>query len=198
AKPATGQLGDAVQVLDNPQGAAYTAVIPAGKFGTMRGTVTAVATQGNGTQFNINFSGLPSTGGPFLYHIHVNPIPSNGSCASTLAHLDPYIRGEATPCVPEFPETCQVGDLSGKHGKPNATTFNATYIDPYVSLIDGQGAFFGNRSFVIHLADKTRIACANFFPIDNLPSEPSASGFPYGPSNSSSTTAPTFSVPVPP
>jgi hypothetical protein len=29
-------------------------------------------------------------------------------------------------------------------------------------LQEGLGAFFGNRSFVVHFANMTRIACANF------------------------------------
>jgi hypothetical protein len=33
-------------------------------------------------------------------------------------------------------------------------------------MTPGMGSFFGNRSFVIHMADKTRIACANFLPAD--------------------------------
>jgi len=80
-----------------------------------------------------------------------------------LAHLDPFIRGEATPCNPEAPATCQVGDLSGKHGAADSgTTFEDTYVDPYVSLKEGPGSFFGNRSIVLHFANKTRITCANF------------------------------------
>jgi hypothetical protein len=39
-----------------------------------------------------------------------------------------------------------------------------SYADPYVSLVDGVGAFFGNRSFVIHFANTTRYVCANFRP----------------------------------
>jgi len=32
----------------------------------------------------------------------------------------------------------------------------------YASLVPGIGAFFGNRSIVIHYANSTRLACANF------------------------------------
>jgi hypothetical protein len=44
------------------------------------------------------------------------PVEADGNCTKTLAHLDPFIRGEVTPCMKERPETCQVGDLAGKHG----------------------------------------------------------------------------------
>ena len=55
--------------------------------------------------------------GPFGYHIHDQPVPESGDCAATLAHLDPYRRGQAVPCNSTEPQTCEVGDLSGKHGK---------------------------------------------------------------------------------
>jgi hypothetical protein len=37
-----------------------------------------------------------------------------------------------------------------------------SYTDPYVSLVPGAPSYFGNRSFVIHYANTTRYACANF------------------------------------
>ena len=118
-----------------------------------------------------------------VYHIHVAPVPADGNCTATLGHLDPWLRGETPACDPTHPETCQVGDLSGKYGvagKGNMSTFSASYTDPYVSLTPGLGAFFGNRSFVIHFANKTRLACANFNwvgsqPASNLSSTGTAS-----------------------
>ena len=118
-----------------------------------------------------------------MYHIHAAPVPADGNCTGTLAHLDPYIRGEVSPpfsptkqphlthsqtpaCDPKLPQTCQVGDLSGKHGSINTTTvgdhYTANYVDNYPATVPGIGAFFGNRSIVIHFANKTRITCANF------------------------------------
>lgn len=83
---------------------------------------------------------------------------------ATLAHHDPFIRGADTPCDPDAPETCEVGDMSGKHGGIAAgeKNFVDSYVDLYESTKPGIGAFFGNRSVVIHAADKSRIACANF------------------------------------
>jgi len=105
-----------------------------------------------------------------VYHIHDQPVPANGNCTATLAHQDPFVRGEDTPCDAAKPATCQVGDLSGKYGKPNGTTFSASYNDAYAALVPGLGAFFGNRSIVVHFANKTRISCANFVPISAAPS----------------------------
>jgi hypothetical protein len=102
-----------------------------------------------------------------VYHLHVDPVPEDGNCSKTLAHLDPVARGEATPCDKTKPESCQVGDLSGKHGSIQSDPFEAHYLDLYASTKEGIGAFFGNRSIVIHYANKTRLTCANFAMVDN-------------------------------
>lgn len=113
----------------------------------------------------IHVNGLVVLTSPKVYHIHDQPVPESGNCTDTLAHLDPYQRGEMPACDPTIPATCQVGDLSGKHGKVElngSDTFTATYLDNFASTVDGIGAFFGNRSFVLHFANTTRITCANF------------------------------------
>ncbi|GKT48318.1 cell surface Cu-only superoxide dismutase ARB_03674 [Colletotrichum spaethianum] len=168
AAQTTGELGDATTV-SNPAGVVYEAVLPEKPFfkagsldGNVQGSIVAVtAPDGKGVQFKVQFSNLPKEGGPFTYHLHVDPVPEDGNCTKTLAHLDPFIRGEATPCDASKPETCQVGDLSGKHGKVTGD-YEKTYVDPYLSIVEGPGSFFGNRSFVFHFANKTRISCANF------------------------------------
>ncbi|KAK5285602.1 hypothetical protein LTR16_004504, partial [Cryomyces antarcticus] len=129
----------------------------------VRGQVIATAAEdGTGVAFVVTFSGLPTSGGPFIYHVHDQPVPTSGNCTGTLAHLDPYVRGETPACDATQPATCQVGDLSGKHGKINDTIFMASYKDLYTSTVPTIGAFLGNRSIVIHYANKTRISCANF------------------------------------
>ena len=92
----------------------------------------------------------------------MNPVSGDGNCTETLAHLDPYIRGEDPPCNGNLTQTCQVGDLAGKHGKIDRDPYEATYTELYASTAEGIGAFFGNRSFVVHFSNKTRISCANF------------------------------------
>ncbi|KAF2088705.1 Cu,Zn superoxide dismutase-like protein, partial [Saccharata proteae CBS 121410] len=163
ASAQTGQLGDAQVFSDNPAGVAYQAVFPSSDKNSVRGSVVASSVgNGQGVQFQIAISGLPTEGGPFPYHIHAAPVPADGNCTGTLAHLDPYIRGEDPPCNSAEPATCQVGDLAGKHGKINGTAISASYVDNYVALKPGVGDFFGNRSIVVHFANKTRITCANF------------------------------------
>jgi hypothetical protein len=139
AQTVTGQLGNAIRNTRNPKGAAYIAEI---STGTIKGSVVAINSDRQGTGFAVNLEGLPLEGGPFskfslgnpparsltkctVYHIHVAPVPSDGNCTATLAHLDPFIRGEATPCQSNRPDTCQVGDLAGKHGKINGTSISA-------------------------------------------------------------------------
>ncbi|KAI9840881.1 MAG: hypothetical protein M1838_003868 [Thelocarpon superellum] len=158
--PVTGLLGDAAVITNNPLGATYTANLP----GTsVTGYVSGVATSnGTGVQFTVAFSNFPSSGGPFLYHIHDQPVPADGNCTGTLAHLDPYIRGETPPCDPNNPQRCQVGDLSGKYGKIQTSPFSASFVDLYASTVNGIGAFFGNRSITLHYANTTRLTCASF------------------------------------
>jgi hypothetical protein len=166
-----------------PDKAFFTAAYPNG--GNLKGDVSAVASpDGKGVLIKLKLSNLPPKDlGPFsmtssttqrhdearlvltrntAYHLHVAPVPENGNCTATLAHLDPFIRGEDTACNSSFPETCQVGDLSGKWGKITSDPYEITYHDLYASTKEGIGAFFGNRSIVVHYPNKTRISCANF------------------------------------
>jgi hypothetical protein len=139
----TGQLGDAHERLDNPVGAAYYAALP--PSAPIEGSILASTDERHGVNFKVNFANLPSAGGPFsmcidfssapddtnyikVYHIHAYPVPSDGNCTGTRAHHDPYIRGESPPCDPTKPQTCQVGDLSGKHGTINGTSASLRYV----------------------------------------------------------------------
>ncbi|KAJ8114516.1 hypothetical protein OPT61_g3623 [Boeremia exigua] len=150
-------------VSGNPEGASYVATLPEQTKYTVRGSVAAVtADDGTGVKFTVSISGLPAEGGPFMYHIHEKPVPSDGNCTGTGAHLDPYKRGEVPICDATKPETCQTGDLSGKHGNMTAQEWSQEYVDLYSATRPDSNAYFGNLSVVVHLSNKTRIACANF------------------------------------
>ncbi|KAK0729196.1 superoxide dismutase [Apiosordaria backusii] len=178
-EPETGKLGNATVVTNNPIGVVYKAVLPAEAWfkpaypegGNIEGEVTATAAEsGTGVVYHYKLSNLPKEGGPFPYHLHVAPVPENGNCSVTLAHLDPFIRGENTTCNSSAPETCQVGDLSGKFGAitpDDDGKWETTYTDLYSSTLEGIGAFFGNRSIVFHYPNKTRISCANFEKVED-------------------------------
>ncbi|KAI5777252.1 cu/Zn superoxide dismutase [Geopyxis carbonaria] len=173
-----GWIGPAARSTRNPPGAVYAAKLT----GAVTGTITlSSGRHGRGVNVAVDLSSLPpSASGPWGYHIHDQPIPAGGSCADTKAHLDPYRRGQATPCDAADPASCEVGDLAGKHGKiaipvekkgrgygygsKKRGGFKQEYTDKYVSLKFGEASFAGNRSVVIHANDekKTRLACANF------------------------------------
>ncbi|OAA48724.1 Superoxide dismutase, copper/zinc binding domain protein [Metarhizium rileyi] len=157
------------EAKDNPLDAVYTATLPEKPFfnapglkGNVKGFINAAAApDGVGVRLTMRFENLPKTGGPFSYHIH-DKKASGGNCTATGAHLDPTSRGEKPPCDASDPASCQAGDLAGKYGKITSDPFVVEYVDKYLSLKEDNAAFFGNRSFVIHLANSSRITCADF------------------------------------
>ncbi|POR36547.1 Cell surface Cu-only superoxide dismutase 5 [Tolypocladium paradoxum] len=197
---------DATPVTGNPPGVVYKATLPAAPFfsqaaldGNIKGSISAESPpDGNGVKFTVHFANFPKEGGPFVYHLHVEPA-LEGNCAQTLGHLDPFNRGEKPPCDPSAPASCQVGDLSGKHGQISADPFSAEYIDPFASLKEGDVGFFGNRSIVIHYANTTRLTCANFVKLEApvpsaCPSQPPASSSPVTVPTGTGGVTPTQSV----
>ncbi|OAQ72515.1 cytosolic Cu/Zn superoxide dismutase [Pochonia chlamydosporia 170] len=159
----------AAVISGNPINVVYTATLPETPFfaapelkGSVRGFISAATPpDGVGVRFTIRFENLPKTGGPFPYHIHVNQV-ADGNCSAAGGHLDPMNRGEDPPCDAGNLPSCQTGDLSGKYGTINSDPFVAEYVDKFSSLKREDGAFIGNRSFVIHLANKTRLTCGDF------------------------------------
>jgi len=98
----------------------------------------------------------------YSYHIHTNPISSDGNCASALGHLDPLAVTDGLVCSAQFPQYCQEGDLAGRNGKLNGSepTLNVSYLDNYVRFWPQPFSILG-RSIVVHLPNSTRIACGN-------------------------------------
>lgn len=118
---------DAPVVENNPIGAQYEVVFkPKAPYDISGSVKIASGAAGKGVTVEVAIAGLPAEGGPFLYHVHEKPVPEDGNCTATGAHLDPYGRGETPACDAKAPNTCQTGDLSGKHGKINGTSFSAT------------------------------------------------------------------------
>jgi Cu/Zn superoxide dismutase len=160
----TGNLGDAAIITGNPTNVTYEAVFD--KNGTINGHIEISAGPGGeGASVKVHLSGFPTPKGPFSYHIHDQPVPADGNCTGTKAHLDPYQRGQIIPCDASQPQTCEVGDMTGKHGgkiAANTTEYLKEFTDRYLSLKSPSGAFIGNRSIVIHANDSSRIVCANF------------------------------------
>ncbi|KAF3931275.1 hypothetical protein ABW20_dc0108303 [Dactylellina cionopaga] len=126
------------------------------------------AADGPGVLVHICIKGInASEPGAYPYHIHNFVVGPSDNCAATGTHLDPYIKGDTVPCDTAAPETCQIGDLSGKHGNVPITAagdgnYCTSYVDKYLSLDKSDKAFIGDsRSVVIHSSKKTRLACGN-------------------------------------
>lgn len=178
----TGAYGDAKAYPEQPAKTEYWADFTGTKLSG--GVIFSPSSGNGGVKVEVNLHSFPMEGGPFTYHIHDQPVPTSGNCTLTLAHLDPFIRGQKVPCDPNRPQSCEVGDLAGKHGKIPADTSNGTYIktyeDLYLSLTQGQGSFIGNRSIVIHSNDTKRYACANIKEFTNPDSNSSGNKFGLG------------------
>ncbi|QLL35120.1 hypothetical protein HG536_0H04960 [Torulaspora globosa] len=113
---------------------------------------------------NVNLSGLPASGGPFPYHIHLLPVPADGNCTGAGGHLNPYNGSEAATASADK----EVGDLSGKHGRITDQSFTTSYIEQYISLNETDLAFIGNLSVVVHFSNSSRLACANITKVTTL------------------------------
>ena len=158
-------------VQSNLPSATYSASLPATAFNELTGTIISGTVSGSTTQgasgvtFTINLSNLPDVAayGPFVYHIHDLPVPSDGNCTSTMGHFDYTNSGEYYTCDTANPQNCQVGDLAGKHGMiMTGPTFSTSFNEPYLSTDPGSPYFFGMKSIVIHTSNTTRLTCANF------------------------------------
>jgi hypothetical protein len=104
-------------------------------------------------------------------------------------------------------------------GKENSALTTIRYVDLYSSTSPTSNAYFGNLSVVVHLSNKTRIACANFtqlsagdesgYPVSSIPLSTgvsSDSALPTGsggynssvPATPTGTASPTTAVPISP
>lgn len=152
-------------VSDSPTDVTYEATFKK----TILGSVAFSSTNGS-VLVEVDLSGLPETGGPFLYHIHALPVPANGSCLGTAGHFNPFL-GSANATIWDEME---LGDLSGKHGEITGTSILTSYIDPYLSLNPDSKSYFGGLSVVVHYHNTTRLACANITEEATSSSSPSA------------------------
>lgn len=138
---------------DSPEGASYVAEFS----DKLSGDVKFTGASNGSVSVEVDLSGFPSVGGPFSYHVHTAPVPSDGNCTGTEGHLDPYGGNPKANNTDEL----EVGDLSGRHGTLTSGEGSVEYADQYISLNSGSDAFIGGRSITVHLANGTRYACAN-------------------------------------
>ncbi|KAK5076468.1 Cell surface superoxide dismutase [Cu-Zn] 4 [Lithohypha guttulata] len=161
-------------ITNNLPATGYYASLTSGPGSIKGDIVLEAATDGTGMNVKISWNGFDlADSTEYIYHIHQFKVPETGNCNSTGAHFDPYGVGEGPEDVCEVsrPETCQLGDLSGKHG---AITFmndtnpsrSLEYLEEYLSTDPNDTAFFGNLSIVVHKKNnKFRLNCGNFAPL---------------------------------
>ncbi|KAF3913029.1 hypothetical protein ABW21_db0203921 [Orbilia brochopaga] len=160
----TGALGNAPVTEGNSNKVLYETSFSSSNVqsGYLNFTGTA---NGEGVLVTACFKGVnASQPGPYPYHVHDFVVGPGENCTATGGHLDPYRRNDTPPCDMNAPATCQVGDLSGKHGKVpiGVDDYCTSYIDNYLSLDPSNVGFIGNsRSIVIHNINLTRIGCGN-------------------------------------
>lgn len=136
----------------------------AGRFNVTGQVIFSLIAQSNSVAVSISITGLSTLNSTaaYTYHIHTNPISSNGDCMTALGHLDPLAVTDALTCNPQISQYCQEGDLTGRHGKLNGSepTLNVSYVDDYLRFWPQPFSILG-RSVVVHLPNSTRIACGN-------------------------------------
>ncbi|KAI5951700.1 SOD4 [Candida jiufengensis] len=149
--------GDAPITDDSEGENSYIATFRATKTSNISGFISFEPSKNGSVVVSVDISGLPSTGGPFPYHIHEAPVPSNGSCAGTKLHLNPYL-GSVNATTPQGKE---VGDLAGRHEDIQGLSYQTKYVDDYISLNPKSKSFIGDLSIVIHSKNNSRLNCAN-------------------------------------
>ncbi|EGW33573.1 uncharacterized protein SPAPADRAFT_151895 [Spathaspora passalidarum NRRL Y-27907] len=157
----------APKIKKNPKNIVAIADFPFGGNTNVRGNVVFTAKQGSFVNVHVDMTGLPADGGPFYYHIHEISVPGDGNCEAVGLHFNPY---KASPKCSEQKHDgyCQVGDLSGKHGVINATCFEISYEEPYLSLNKKSKSYIIGKSLVFHYANMTKIACADIALADDI------------------------------
>ncbi|KAL4949577.1 superoxide dismutase [Aspergillus filifer] len=168
---ALAQSTNAPVVKDNEEYSVHHADLLQKENSTIYGAITITASPGSSAlHVDVRIGGIPE--GQYInYHIHAKPIPetddpaTDGNCYLAGAHLDPYNRTQVPPCDIKAPSTCEVGDLSGKHGPawaPKGEEFRASYDDFFLANTPGAPAYFGDLSWVVHAPDSSRLTCGNF------------------------------------
>ncbi|KAJ1734818.1 Superoxide dismutase [Coemansia biformis] len=165
ALAATGASQDLFERAANANDVVVAAAKPQGS-GIKAEVQFVRSLDGKGLQVDVRATGLTS-GEKYPYHIHASPVPSNGNCTATGAHLDPYgikaAAGSNYKCQPSSPDTtCELGDLAGIYGNmvgDSKGNFNASY-NAALLTFGGKNTIL-DHSVVIHATNGTRLACAN-------------------------------------
>jgi Cu/Zn superoxide dismutase len=147
---------------------------------TVAGTIIFAEEQG-AISVNISLQGLNKTAGG--YHIHELPLNMSvveGVCSakSVGGHFNPSnVDYSIKRCDPSMPATCEVGDLSGKHGNLSGRdSLHVSYNDDQI-MLSGAKSIVG-KSIVIHRAsDGSRWVCADIVAMEPRDPTPASQSF---------------------
>lgn len=107
--------------------------------------------------------------GPFKLSLYEAPVSGNGKCDGAKNVLDPFQRGDKPECDKKSPQTCQVGDLTGKHGEipkfQGVISVRQSFQDLYLSFKKEDKSFIGNGSVIVKNAKGDKIACGNILDV---------------------------------
>lgn len=154
-------------ITTNPKGVIAIADFPFGYDVDVTGNIVFTAKGGKSVNVHVDMTILPPAGGPFFYHIHEKSVPSDGNCQLAGSRFNPY-NGSLNCCELENKAFCELGDLSGKHGAINDTSFEVNYDDPYLSLNKKSKSYIVGKSITFHYANMTTFACADIELAGNL------------------------------
>lgn len=107
--------------------------------------------------------------GPFKLSLYEAPVSGNGKCDGAKNVLDPFQRGDKPGCDKKKPQTCQVGDLTGKHGEipkfQGVISVKQSFQDLYLSFKKEEKSFTGRSSVIVRNAKGNKIACGNIMEV---------------------------------
>ena len=166
ALSALALAGNAPISTDSADSDSLVATFKKSSKSDIEGTIKFEPAKNGTVLISIDLEGLPSSGGPFPFHIHEKAVPESGNCTATGGHFNPY-NGSMTATAPAAKE---VGDIAGRHFNITGETFSAEIDDNYISLNPDSKAYIGGLSVVIHSSNNSRLTCAN------LKEESSSSG----------------------
>ncbi|RPA98925.1 hypothetical protein L873DRAFT_1685876 [Choiromyces venosus 120613-1] len=169
----TGNLGDAKVHTDNPAGKQFTAAFyGTGAHGNLQFNLTNFNNK-TGVFVKLDLTAYRGDEGPFKLALYEAPVTNDGKCDGAKNVLDPFQRGDKPECDKKNPQTCQVGDLVGKHGEvpkfQGVISVKQSFQDLYLSFKKEESAFIGGRSVIIKNGKGDKIACANVAEVNSPP-----------------------------
>lgn len=105
------------------------------------------------------------------WHVHEKPVGDDATsgCLSPGGHYNPFmvdVNNNYIECSPTNPLRCELGDQSGKLGFYDIGSGRRFYTDVFLPLVGVYGV--AGKSFVIHAANGTRLACADILPVNKV------------------------------